>query len=77
MEQIIDLVIANPIVLKIALFMAGARLIFKPLCAGIQAYVDASESLVDNELWGKIQASPIFKGLAYALDLIASIKLPK
>ncbi len=66
-----------PIATKVLAIMGAARLIFKPLCSGIQAYVDASEATWDNELWIKVKSNPAFVAFAYVLDFAFSIKLPK
>lgn len=66
-----------PLVLQIFTIMGAARAIFKPLCAGINKYVEESESMKDNELWEKIKTHKAFKIASYVLDLSLSIKMPK
>lgn len=51
------------------------RLVFKPLFSVLRTYVDMTSSLKDNEWLNKIESHPITKGILYALDWIASIKL--
>lgn len=78
MEFIIQKLISDyPFLLKVLVFMALARSIFKPLCAAVNKYVEESESLKDNELWKKVQENKVFKAFAFVLDYTASIKLPK
>lgn len=81
MEYLISLVlpflISNPHFAVLVTFMAGGRLIFKPLCSLIQAYVDATPTLKDNLMWKDAQESKHFKAVSYVLDFFSSIKLPK
>jgi hypothetical protein len=74
---VIDLLASNPNFAVLITVMAIARAIFKPACAVIQSYVDATPDKADNEKWTAIQANKYFKALAYALDWFLSIKLPK
>lgn len=76
MEFVMAYVAAHPPLFKMILIIIGTRAIFKPLCMGIQAYVDASESTSDNVLWDKIKSNPVFKGFSFFLDYIFSLKFP-
>lgn len=67
----------NPNMAVIFSVVAIARAIFKPACAMIQSYVDATPSIKDNQKWAAIKANKYFKAFAYALDYLLSIKLPK
>jgi hypothetical protein len=42
----------------------------------LQAVVEATPSQSDNVLLQKVMESKIYKGLAFVLDYLASIKLP-
>lgn len=77
-DQIVQFLMQNPIAMKAVIIMVGARAVFKPLCIGIQAYVDASDDEgKDNALWAKVKENKIFKTLEFILDYAFSIKLPK
>lgn len=77
LEQIIAFLLQYPVAMKAVIIMQSARLIFKPLCAAVQKYVDESEATWDNELWVKIQDNKVFKAIAFVLDYAFSIKIPK
>jgi hypothetical protein len=56
--------------------MGIARAIFKPLFTFLHAVADATPTQKDNAILSELEASPVYKGVSFALDYIASIKLP-
>jgi len=54
-----------------------ARLIFKPLFTFLHQVVIATPSDKDDLLLGKAEGSKVYKWVVFALDYLASIKLPK
>lgn len=74
---VIDFLAANPHLAVVITIMAISRAVFKPACTLIQSYVDATPSKSDNETWAKIQNHKVFKAVAYAMDFLLSLKLPK
>jgi len=67
----------NPNIASILLFMGVARAVFKPIFAVAKAYVEATESKEDDAKLEEIEQSKFVKGLAFALDYVASVKLKK
>jgi hypothetical protein len=65
-----------PQVVSILVVIGALRVVLKPLMAVLQSYVDYTVDPKDNELLAKILDSAPYKALAYALDLLGSIKLP-
>jgi hypothetical protein len=77
MEQLLlDLVMKFPVAASVVAGVGIARLIFKPLMVFLQAVVEATPSQSDNVLLQKVMESKIYKGWAFVLDYLASIKLP-
>lgn len=76
-EMLINFLANNPNMAIVLSIMVVSRAVFKPTCSMIQAYVDATESKSDNEKWAAIQEKKWFKALAYAMDFLLSIKIPK
>ena len=72
-----SLIAQHPGVLKLLVYVAIARGIFKPLSIALQAYVDSSESTKDNEFYSKLKENKVFKAIYFILDYSSSIKLPK
>lgn len=52
------------------------RAIFKPLMAFLHSIADVTPSTKDNELLAKAESSKVYSVLSFALDYVASIKLP-
>lgn len=73
----IDFLASNPSLAVVLTIMSIARAVFKPACSLIQAYVDSTPSALDNEKWAAIQSNKTFKAVAYAMDFLFSIKIPK
>jgi hypothetical protein len=67
----------NPNIAALLLFMGVARTVFKPLFALAHAYVAATETPDDDAKLAEIEQSKIVKGLEFALDYVASVKLKK
>lgn len=76
-QTIIDLVSHYPVIATILMVIGVARMIFKPFFSFMQAVVDATPSANDNEILAKVEASKVYKAIAYAFDWFGSIKLPK
>lgn len=80
MEAIVALLMSllgkYPLIGSILMVMGILRSVFKPLFALARAYVSASPSAKDDAALDGIEKSAIYKGLAFALDYLASIKLP-
>jgi hypothetical protein len=77
MEQLLlDLVSKFPLASSILLGIGVLRVINKPLFSLFHAYVDATPSAKDNEVLASVEGSRIYKGITYALDWAASVKLP-
>lgn len=74
---LLDLVAKYPIAAGVLSVLYVMGFCFKPLFTFLHAYVDATESLKDNELLAKIEGSKIYKSVAYGLDWIVRIKLPQ
>jgi hypothetical protein len=66
-----------PIVTSILAVMVVCRVIFKPLSLIIDNVVEETPSKGDNIIWDKIKNSMIYKAIAWTIDLLASVKLPK
>lgn len=64
--------------IAVALVVIGAlRVIMKPLMGVLQAYVDYTVDVKDNELLAKLMDSAPYKAVVYILDLLGSIKAPE
>lgn len=70
-----SLFLKYPILMSIFSAMGIARILFKPLFSFLHAFADATATTKDNEILEKAEASAIYKGVAYVLDYIASIKI--
>jgi hypothetical protein len=62
---------------SIVLFMGSARFVSKPIMTSIERYVSETENTKDDELLEKVKSSKYYKWAAFAIDYVASIKLPK
>jgi hypothetical protein len=77
MDAIHGFLAQYPILMHIVVVMGMMRMVFKPLTIAIQSYVDNSDDGgKDNAFWEKVKANPIYKGLAFVLDYVGSIKIP-
>ena len=66
-----------PAVIMIFTVMGALRMAMKPIMSMIQIYVDATPSKEDDGLVEKIKGHKAYKMIAYILDWLASVKLPK
>lgn len=62
---------------QVVAIIGVARLIFKPIMTAVQAIVTATPTPKDDEVLGKIMAHPAYTWFVFALDYLASLKLPK
>ena len=76
LEFILSFAGKYPVIASILMVVGGLRAVFKPLMAVAHAYVEYSASPKDNEALAKVEGSKIYKGLAFVLDYLASVKLP-
>lgn len=76
-DLIVGLMAANPTFSTFLMIVGLLRTVNKPLFATIQAFVDKTETSVDNEWWKKVQAHPAMKATLWLLDWGASVKIPK
>ena len=62
---------------QILLWVGVLRLIFKPTFSWLQTVAAATPSPKDDSILSAIMHSGAYKGIAWVLDLLGSIKLPK
>lgn len=67
---------ANPIGALIITIMSVFRMVFKPLCALIQVFVDATGNPKYAATWLAIENNKFFKSISWLSDYLVSIKLP-
>ena len=60
----------------VILVIGSLRILFKPVMLAIENYVKQTPSAADDDRLAKFEAGPIYKVIAFVLDLGASIKLP-
>src|SRR5205814_2759778 len=60
----------------VILVIGSLRILFKPVMLAIENYVKQTPSATDDDRLAKFEAGPIYKIIAFVLDLGASIKLP-
>ena len=65
-----------PILAQIVAVMVISRGIFKPLFTFLHSVADATPTQKDNAALAKVEASPVYKAIAFVLDWTLSIKLP-
>lgn len=65
-----------PWALTIFAVVGFLRAVFKPIVGTMRLIADATPSQKDNILLDKAEASKVYKAIAWALDYVASIKLP-
>jgi len=58
-------------------YMAGLRIVFKPLMTLGEAFVLYTPSKSDNEKLEKFKASKVYYWISFTVDFFASVKLPK
>lgn len=74
---ILDFLAMNPHLAVLITIMTICRAVFKPGCALIQTYVDSTPWESDNQKWTAVQQNKIFKAVAFIMDFLFSLKLPK
>ena len=78
LEQfIVELAQKHPQIIAHLVFIGVLRAVFKPIMSVLEAYAAATPDKSDDEKLEKIKANRIYKGFAFLLDYVASIKLPK
>ena len=60
----------------VILVIGSLRILFKPVMLAIENYVKQTPGTADDERLARFEAGPIYKAIAFVLDLGASIKLP-
>jgi hypothetical protein len=75
-EILIQLVAKYPHAMALFTFMGVLRAIFKPLMTLLRSYADATETKRDNELLDSVESSKLYGYVRFAIDYLASIKLP-
>lgn len=68
---------SHPYVTTILLVMGTLRAIFKPLTFLAEAYVKSTPDTKDDETLAEVENSKLYKGFAFVLDYLASVKLIK
>lgn len=76
-QAIISLIGQFPVLGSVIFAMGLLRLVFKPLMTIIQNVVAQTESKKDDEVLAKVEGNVFFKALAWLVDFLGSIKLPK
>lgn len=80
MEELVAFLIGlasqYPVLATIFMVIGGLRVVMKPIMSVLQAYVDYTPDPADNAKLAAVMESSIYKGIAYVLDLFASVKLP-
>lgn len=74
---IIDLVSKYPTLAGVLAALYVLSSINKPLFSLLRAYVDATETIKDNELLSAVEASKAYAVVQYVLDWAVRVKLPK
>lgn len=81
MEQVIafvmDLAMQYPKLAAVVMIMGAFRLVFKPLFAGVEAYILDSPSKNDDLMLEKIKSNMFFKAFIFIIDYAFSIKMKK
>jgi hypothetical protein len=67
----------GPKFLAVLLLIGTFRSVFKPFCALLQAVAVATPTKKDDELIGKAASNKWYKAIAWLVDYLTSIKLPK
>ncbi len=77
MEQfLIDFVFNYPKAAGLFSMLYIIGVINKPVFAVLHKFVDATESVKDNEALKKVEESKLYKAVCYILDLSIRVKLP-
>ena len=73
---ILQLAQTHPNILIVVTGIGALRIIAKPIMSGVRTLVKATPTPKDDELLGKVMGSKMYKMTAWAIDYVASIKLP-
>jgi hypothetical protein len=66
-----------PWLVDVIFWIGFARLVMKPIMTAVGEIIDLTPTQADDAFWDKVLESKIYKGLVFALDYVASVKLPK
>lgn len=76
MDVILALVQKYPQAAGLLAAMYVAGVCFKPLFSLLHTYVDATQTIKDNEVLAAVEASKAYQVIQYVLDWAVRIKLP-
>ncbi len=65
-----------PWIATVLFVIGGLRVVFKPIMVLLETYVAYTPSKSDDETLEKAKSSKAYQWLAFALDYLASLKLP-
>ena len=77
MEQVAFLLQTYPILQHVIAVMVICRIVFKPIFSILGKYVELTIEEVDDKKLHKFMKSKTYKMLAFIVDMLASVKLPK
>lgn len=77
MDFFLEFLSKYPMVSMVMFYMSLMRIIFKPLCSLALEVTKATPSPKDEVVVEGFMNGKVYKAVAYALDWVASIKLPK
>ncbi len=76
-DQLTFLLASYPWLQHLVAVMVVCRIIFKPLFAILGKYVELTVDEDDNKKLNKFMKTKTYKMLAFIVDMLASVKLPK
>ena len=74
-DILVSLAMKYPWFLAIAVFMAGARIVNKPVFSILHVIAEQTPSKKDDEILVKVESSKFYSAFCWVLDLFASVKL--
>jgi hypothetical protein len=74
---LLELIAKYPVLSQVIFWIGFSRVVMKPIMTAIQEVINLTPSTKDDEVWGKVLSSKVYKGLVWVLDYVASVKLPK
>ena len=77
MEQVAFLLQTYPILQHVIAVMVVCRIVFKPIFSILGKYVELTIEEDDDKKLHKFMRSKTYKMLAFIVDMLASVKLPK
>jgi len=77
MEQVAFLLQTYPILQHVIAVMVICRIVFKPIFSILGKYVELTIEEDDDKKLHKFMKSKTYKMLAFIVDMLASVKLPK